>query len=380
MRSVDRLRILAFCALPVAGCAFNANTAAPGAEGVVGTGTGTVSSVVDGGLIDLGGSRGTDLRSSSSGTGSTSSQGAPSATANCGASMYGLEMLPPDVLILLDRSSSMDDGTNNMPCAGTASCQSKWTQVSAAVSQVVGQTSASVRWGLTYFPSGTGFGCGVDANVSVPVADDAASGIMSSIAATSPGGLTPTAAAVAAASTYLAGLTDPNPKYILLATDGQPNCGSTDPLGDDTPGAVQAVTGAKAKGIGVFVVGISTAGTNADTNLNQLAMAGGYPQAGTTAYYPVSSSADLVTALGTITKKIASGCTFPLGKVPPAPDNIGIYADGTKLARDTSHANGWDYDAGMTSVTIFGATCDALMAGRIKTVQAFIGCGVDVIP
>jgi hypothetical protein len=380
MRSVDRLRILAFCALPVAGCAFNANTAAPGAEGAVGTGT--ISSVLDGGLVDLPGSRGADLRSSSMGTGSTSSQGAPSATANCGASMYGLQMLPPDVLILLDRSSSMNDGTNNLACAGMANCQSKWTQVSAAVSEVVGQTSGTVRWGLTYFPSGTGFqiGCTVGADVSVPVADDSASGIMSSIAATSPGGLTPTAAAVTAASTYLDGLTDPNPKYILLATDGQPNCGSTDPVGDDTPGAVQAVTGAKAKGIGVFVVGISTAGTNADANLNQLAQAGGYPQAGTTAYYPVSSSADLVTALGTITKKIASGCTFPLGKVPPAPDNIGIYADSTKLARDTSHANGWDYDAGMTSVTIFGATCDALMAGRIKTVQAFIGCGVDVIP
>ena len=87
-----------------------------------------------------------------------------------------------------------------------------------------------------------------------------------------------------------------------------------------------------------------------------------------------------MSALGAITKKIASGCTFPLGKVPPAPDNIGIYADGTRISRDTSHASGWDYNAGMTAVTIYGPTCDALMAGQVKTVQAFIGCGVDIIP
>jgi hypothetical protein len=34
----------------------------------------------------------------------------------------------------------------------------------------------------------------------------------------------------------------------------------------------------------------------------------------------------------------------------------------------------------MTAVTIYGPTCDALMAGQVKTVQAFIGCGVDIIP
>jgi hypothetical protein len=391
MRSLERLRTLVLlCVLPAAmiGCAFD--TSAPRASGTgaigTGTGTGTITGtgtgLADGGIPDLGGSRGGgDLRSSSttgSGNGQTSS---PSADANCGASMYGLQMLPPDVLIVLDRSTSMNDGTNNLSCAGMAGCQSKWAQVTPAVNQVVSQTAGSVRWGLTYFPSGSGFGCTVDNNVSVPVADNAASAIMSSISGTSPNGLTPTAAAVNTASTYLAGVADPNPKYILLATDGQPNCASsTDPISDDTTGAVKAVTDAKSKGIGVFVVGISTSGTTADSTLNQLAKAGGYPQSGTNAYYPVSSTADLVSALGAIAKKIASGCSFPLGKVPPAPDNIGIYADGTKIPRDPAHANGWDYNPGMTAVTIYGPTCDALMAGQVKTVQAFIGCGVDIIP
>lgn len=297
--------------------------------------------------------------------------------------MFGLEMLPPDVLIVLDRSSSMNDQANNMICLGVANCQSKWAQMTPAMNDVVAKTAGMIRWGLTYFPSATGLQdpCAVNSAVSVPVADGSASAIISSTAATMPGGLTPTAAAIAAASTYLSGLSEPNPKYILLATDGQPNCASAaNAVTDDTTGAVQAVTTAKGAGTGVFVVGISTAGTTADTTLNKLAVAGGYPLTGARAYYSVSSTADLVSALGTITQRIAVGCTFPLGKVPPAPDNIGIYADGTKITRDTSHANGWDYNAAMTAVTVYGATCDSLMAGRIKTVQAFIGCGFDPIP
>jgi hypothetical protein len=374
-------RLTQLCLLPLftlsTGCAFHTGFSADG-------GAGTNSAPPPGGRVDaLAATPHADLIASSDRGGLSTSTSAPSAQANCGASMFGLEMLPPDVLIVLDRSGSMNDQASNVPCLGMANCQSKWAQMTPAMNDIVGKTAGTIRWGLTYFPSATGLQepCAVNAAVSVPVSDGAASAIMASTGSTIPGGLTPTAAAITAAGTYLAGLTEPNPKYILLATDGQPNCASpTDPLSDDTNGAVQAVTSAKSGGTGVFVVGISTAGTTADTTLNKLAVAGGYPLTGSRSYYSVSSTADLVSALGMITKRIAIGCTFPLGKVPPAPDNIGIYADGTKVARDTSHTNGWDYNSGMTVVTIYGATCDALMAGRVKTVQAFIGCGFDPIP
>ena len=51
-----------------------------------------------------------------------------------------------------------------------------------------------------------------------------------------------------------------NPKYILLATDGQPNCpmSSGDTAADDTPGAVMSVARrGRAPAIPTFVVGIS---------------------------------------------------------------------------------------------------------------------------
>ena len=73
------------------------------------------------------------------------------------------------------------------------------------------------------------------------------------------GSSTPTRAAENAAVTYLTQrLTDPNPKFIVLATDGQPNCPAIGQhVTDDAPGAVTAVTTAKTAGFPTFVVGIS---------------------------------------------------------------------------------------------------------------------------
>jgi hypothetical protein len=366
MRGFTGLTLVALIGLG-GGCAFHSAEGADGGR----TGGGTPTTSVDGATGDL----------ISGGTGN--GDGGPNADANCGASMYGLEMLPPDMLIVLDKSGSMNDDTSNMSCANVANCMSKWSQMTPAINQVVGQTDGMVRWGLKYYPSGSGSNnsCTVNNNPEVPVGDNVGAAVMSSIAMTTPGGRTPTSTAVNTGATYLAGLGDPNPKYILLATDGLPNCApGQNSANDDTAGAVAAVTAAKNMGIGVFVVGISTNGTDADGTLNMLAQAGGYPLPGTPSYYSVASTAELVSALSMIATQIASGCTFPLGKVPPAPDNIGIYADGNKLPRDTNHTNGWDYNAGMTSVTIYGPTCDALMAGTIKMVQAFLGCGVDPIP
>src|SRR5438094_173159 len=77
----------------------------------------------------------------------------------------------------------------------------------------------------------------------------------------SPDGLTPTTAAIDAAVNYLSGAidSDGHPKYILLATDGEPNCGSG---ADDNAAAEQAVANAATKGIHTFVVGIGTGNGN----------------------------------------------------------------------------------------------------------------------
>jgi hypothetical protein len=103
-----------------------------------------------------------------------------------------------------------------------------------------------------------------------------------------------------------------NPKFLLLATDGLPNCmpGVLTPSADDSAGAVQSVQLLADNGIPVYVIGIGME-TSAIATLQQLATVGGRPRAADPAYYPVESSADLVDALHAIGAQTMP-CTYAL--------------------------------------------------------------------
>ena len=302
---------------------------------------------------------------------------------NCGLQQYGLQNVPPDLLIIQDKSGSMADDESDNPCGGRnapAMCVSKWTDITTGINMVVAQTDTTIRWGLKFFANDNG--CGVNAGAAVPIGPGSGPAIAAAIMATRPGGSTPTAAAVTSGATYLMGLTDPNPKYILLATDGEPNCGAmaAKTSDDDAAGAEAAVSMAAMAGIPVFVVGVGNV-ASAVMTLDALAVNGGRPQATEPKYYPAASTADLVAILKTIGGQITS-CTFSLGKAPPDPANIAVYAyagtQSTRLAQ--SMTNGWEYGAGMTSIELFGAACDDIKAKTTTDVQAVFGCPGMVIP
>src|SRR4029077_1031915 len=115
--------------------------------------------------------------------------------------------------------------------------------------------------------------------------------------------------------------------YIVLVTDGLPNCPANGNTGNDDSGpAVMAVANSFAAGIPVFVIGVSTAGTGmADTTLTNMANAGGLPRAGTPTYYPVTSGAELSAALNTLVGVVAS-CNFAIG-TPPNSNTSTDYID-----------------------------------------------------
>jgi hypothetical protein len=305
---------------------------------------------------------------------------------NCGLQQYGLQALPPDLLIVLDRSGSMVNGYDDVNCTDPMAmqpCMPKWPDMVKGINMVVGTTTATIRWGLKYFPDDDVMGsCNVGPGVAVAPAANSGTMVNTLLAAAAPdpGGSTPTAAGVMSGAAYLMTLTDPNPKYILLATDGLPKCGARRTGAD--AGATAAVMAAAMAGIPVYVVGIGNVATAVAT-LNAMADAGGRPRMSTTDpathYYPVASTGDLVSILTAIGSQIAS-CTFVLGKAPPDPTNIAVYGDGTRLLKDPTHTMGWDYGAGMTSVELFGTTCDAVKAKTIKTVQAVFGCPGQIIP
>jgi hypothetical protein len=287
-----------------------------------------------------------------------------------------VQPIPPDVLLVVDKSASMNDEADGTSCSGSCGATSKWSQVTNAVDSVVTQTQASVNWGLKLFASAAD-GCDVSAGVEVPVGPSSAAAITARIAATNPDSRTPTRLAESAGAAYLATLTDKRPKYLLLATDGLPNCdpAALTPTDDDSKGAEQAVADARAAGFPTFVIGIGQ--TMAEATLTRLALQGGVPQpGGATAYYQVSDTAGLVAALGAILGSVT--CVFDL----PTPkdsrestQNIAVFVNGALLSQDSGHTSGWDYHgADFKQIQIYGPTCDGLMGGKIASVAIQFLC------
>ncbi|MDB4983110.1 MAG: hypothetical protein JWM82_3862, partial [Myxococcales bacterium] len=308
--------------------------------------------------------------------------------ATCGLETVAIAKLPPEILIVFDKSVSMKDPATGGSCGMPTPCGSKMTEMVNAVSTVVMQTQTSIDWGLKLFADMGA--CGVAVGPTVPVAPMNGAAISQALSTAAADSHTPTRAGVQAAVAYLMTLTTPNPKFILLATDGIPNCIPNDKnqINYDQAGATQAVTDAVTAGFPVFVLGVGSGVTSNpkdgpifDPTLTMLATAGGKPRAGTPNYYHASSNADVVAALGTIQSQVGS-CVFNLGKVPPDPTNIAVRGDNNvHIPKDPTHMNGWDYAAAdMKSVKLYGTWCDQVTMGTLKSVQAIFGCPMVIIP
>jgi hypothetical protein len=293
----------------------------------------------------------------------------------CGITTAPLNKQPADLLLVLDKTGSLTramDSANECP-AGSTTCQQRWTTLVSGLNAVLSDpnTATDVNWGLETFNSDGK--CGVDPP-EVPVAPGSAAAVQQYIAGLKTGGNTPTRLAINTAVTYLKGLTDPNPKYILLATDGEPNClngtsgGGGGGQTTDIAGTQDAIGQAFAAGVKVYVLGVGTE----TVNLNQLADAGG-----TGGYYPATSPEALTAALATIVGSVVS-CTFGLGRAPPVPSNGAVQFNNDsslKAPKDTSHTSGWDYTTpASTSIQLYGSWCDDVTSGKYTSTQILMGC------
>jgi hypothetical protein len=376
-------------AVVVAGCGFKAGVqSGAGGEGGA-TGTGGVAGTAAGGVGGAGGTTGSGGRGGMipiiiTATGSGGGNPNGSLDSNCGTKSQSAKIVPPDMMLVMDRSLSMTNDINDKQCAGgtgtngNCGANSKWELMVPALNQVISDTDMKVNWGMYYLgdePSQ----CGVATAPVVPVAAMNATAVTTSLTTNLFNGQvgTPTRRVIQGAVSYLTGLGDQTPKYLLLATDGQPNCATTNSLNtDDTTGTDQAVKDAAAAGIPTFVVGIGN--TNAAATLNQLAIDGGRPQVGgPTSYYQVDDAAALSSALGTIVGQAAS-CTFNIGAAPDGTTatGLGVFGDGSKLTMDP--ANGWSFkDATMTTIILNGSLCDQVMSGAIHDVTVAFVCTVS---
>lgn len=273
---------------------------------------------------------------------------------------------PPDLLLVVDKSGSMGEKLGNG--------QAKWTVMQQALIGIVNQYGDGIDFGLMTFPSDDKCGPGA---LRAPVAAGNGVAISAALLTTSPDGGTPTDTTIQAAMSYFQSIpANPNGRFVLLATDGQPNCG--DPNDSSVPTVTQSIAaiGALAgAGVKTFVLGFGDAVVSDPTTLQSMAQAG---QTGM--YYAATSPAQLDAALDAIAGQISvPPCTIGLVTTPGDPAKLGVFFDGTAVPRSPSHANGWDYDAGANSVTLYGDACSQLQSGSVGEVRVDYGCGGPLV-
>jgi hypothetical protein len=306
-----------------------------------------------------------------------SSESIEDATVNespiCGEETFPLISKPADLLLVLDRSKSMLSTLEG-------SSATKWADMTGALDATISATDEKISWALKTFPNP--HDCQVQAALEVPIALNNHAAMMSAIGVgandTNQTG-TPTAKAMNTAVASFRALGTDTSKYIVLATDGQPNCKDDFPGRADDSGAIASVEAAFLAGYKTFVIGIAIDSRSVET-LNAMAEAGKMPRPGNTKYYQVESKKDLVDALSQITSAVAS-CTFHLTNKPPVPENVAVgllskTQGDARVLKDAS--NGWSYESSdFLTVELHGSACE-----RYKTsdsIEMIFGCPGKVI-
>lgn len=356
-----------------------------------------------------GGSAGTAGSGGTAGTG-INLGGAPAEGGNPGVGgescgeVVEADTLPVNVLLVIDQSQSM--------IANDLGSVTRWQAMKDALSATLAATEEQISYGLKLFPGAPQ--CDVPSGVDVEVASgtESSEAILTALDGEPDGG-TPTAAALERALAYFedgAGAGLVGDKYVLLATDGGPNCVADDAPCDaaectlnidgecpegvdnccaenleteaclDDDGATEAVAALEEAGIKTIVVGIP--GTEEyESTLNAMAEAGGLPAEGDTSYYAVAEGGGaegLTDALLAITETLIKTCEFELASQPPFIDRVNVEIDGEVVPRvEGGGEDGWDYadeSASPPTIVLQGATCDQVESVGVQSVKILYGC------
>ena len=233
----------------------------------------------------------------------------------------------PVLFVVQDKSGSMDAAPDGSTATSTS--PSKWSIAKSVVPSLATNFNNRFRFGAAMYPHDTTtFNCTTGTVVSA--ISDTPAGITSAYNAAVPGGGTSTAATLNAVRTHILAQNLSTPAYVLLITDGLPNCNlnlnpstcsASTPGCGPTPNASTCGLGAKdciddtnsanaaaalyAAGIKVFVVGFSTTLTSGNNKavLDAIASAGGTGSA-----YTATNQSQLTSVLNTIAVNTTTCC------------------------------------------------------------------------
>ena len=200
------------------------------------------------------------------------------------------DCVPPNVLVVLDRSGSMD---NELP-----SNERKWDVAVDAISSLVLAFDDRIRFGIGTFPEGDN-NCETG-RLRLPVADAGGAAVATYVQMDAPeGDGTPIAASLTAITAEEAALRDSTREnFVLLVTDGAENC-------DGMPATAVGGLMGRTPMVRTFVVGF---GDGVDEGeLNGMADAGGTARMGDPRYYRADDPLALEQALNEIATAVTGG-------------------------------------------------------------------------
>lgn len=303
---------------------------------------------------------------------------------------------PPNLYFVLDRSGSMQE-------------DNKWSQVRVVVAEIFRSLGPRANFGATVFPGFEASACSPAKEVLAISPGDPPGTVdgpttkrLLATTSDAPSGGTPTAEAM---RSVLQSLKQVQGKtFVILATDGGPNCNAAAACGSeqcmpniegkdgclvsgasccappsgfresclDSAPTLSAVAALKNAGIPVYVIGLPGTTTYASL-LDQLAVSGGTALPTSPKYYKISSTTDntaLLKALKQIAAKIVATCEFKLKEAPAQANLVNVYLDEVVLPKDPR--NGWTIDG--ATVTLLGDACTKVLSGDVLDVRIIAGC------
>jgi hypothetical protein len=294
----------------------------------------------------------------------------------------------PTLYFVVDHSGSMAE-------------HDKWTSIKSAVDRIMTDLGPTARFGATMFPAPQG-GCEPGTETLFIRVGDSRGGMASALptsAEARPSGGTPMAATLRSLLPDLANA--PKPTYVILATDGGPNCNPAlrcgvaectanldhlDPMCTasenccepntafgpkdclDDAAARVAVEGLARAGIPTYVIGIPGSEPY-ERVLDALARAGGTGRAGKPAYY--RSETDDVHAITAIFQRVAAkitaSCEVSLARAPDRPEDVTVSLGGAPVDRGAFSLEG-------QKLRLLGRACERALAGDGLGLAVLEGC------
>ena len=254
-----------------------------------------------------------------------------------------------NVIVAVDRSTSMN---------GPFGSSTKLQMARDLLTKLVSQYEHSLRLGYAAFPGPACFQeacCWIQA--SAPIQHGFQSFLTALRACDAPNACPisnerPTAAALAGCLETFSFPNPPGTDHVILISDGPPGCNANSDVCRD---ATQQAQELNFRSIRANVIDLSTQGQ--DRCLASLAATGN-------GRYDSVSAGEFEDRLDRLLRDIADdACRLDVETPPKDPDQVTVLYKDQPIRRDRDRMNGWEFNSGFRTITVYGNACDMIVRG-----------------